>query len=50
MWLSIVPILLFGFLMPETLGKRGHSAAAATNHNQQCDAAVEEARVYKAIA
>lgn len=23
MWLSIVPILLFGSLMPETLGQRG---------------------------
>jgi hypothetical protein len=49
MWLSIIPILLFGFLMPETLGQRGHSAAAAKNHNQHRDAAVEEASAYKAI-
>ena len=26
MWLSLVPILLFGFCMPETLGQRGAGA------------------------
>jgi len=27
-WLSLVPIILFGALMPETLGQRGHTKVA----------------------
>ncbi|CAB9516376.1 MFS-type transporter [Seminavis robusta] len=47
MWLSVVPILLFGGLMPETLGQRGLGASSRSGSN--LEAAVDETGAYKAI-
>ena len=44
MWLSIIPILLFGSLMPETLGQRG----AGKTFQVQCSSS-KDADAYRAI-
>jgi hypothetical protein len=31
--ISIIPLLLFGFLMPETIGQRGYLAPGKAQHN-----------------
>ena len=45
MWLSVVPIALFGSLMPETLGQRGTEKTAA----QTLNSLPENADSYRAI-
>ena len=47
MWLSIVPILLFGGVMPETMGQRGQGVGSGSSNLEP--AVDQETGTYKAI-
>ena len=48
MWLSLVPIALFGLLMPETMGQRGSKTVHGHTH-AKASKEFDEAASYKEI-